>query len=225
MPKPSKRVLAETLAAWFSEAGRSFPWRDSQDPYAVLIGEVLLQRTRGDLVEPVYLDFMRRWPTPDSLGRARETTIARVVRPLGLAKRAPIIRRLGAALKERGAVPNEPSELLKLPGVGPYAAHAVPVFALGETLPLVDWVIARVLRRYFGLNPGKRPNQDPDLWKLARDLTKYAEARPLWLGTLDFASEVCRPKPRCPHCPLRGSCATGQLVLTKGSDGTTIREN
>ena len=213
MPKPSKRVLAQTLSAWFSESGRSFPWRSSQDPYAVLIGEVLLQRTRADLVVPVYLDFMRRWPTPDSLGRARETTIARVVRPLGLAKRAPLILRLGAALRERGSVPHEPSELLKLPGVGPYAAHAVPIFALGETLPLVDWVIARVLRRYFGVDPGKRPNQDPGLWELADDLTKYADARHLWLGTLDFASAVCRPSPRCPECPLRGSCSTGRLVL------------
>lgn len=179
----------------------------------MLIGEVLLQRTRGDLVDPVFRDFIRRWPSPDKLGSARQETIARVIRPLGLAKRAPIIRRLGRELTQREKVPTDPEELRHLPGVGPYAAHAVPIFALNRQLPLVDWVIARVVRRYFGLSNDARPNHDHDLWRRARILIRGQPARVLWLGLLDFAAEICKPKPRCDVCPLNTSCRTGRERL------------
>lgn len=215
--RPTYSALASTAVRWHQERSREFPWRESRDPYTVLIGEVLLQRTRGDLVEPVFREFVRRWPTPQILGAAREESIARVIRPLGLAKRAPIIRRLAKELARRGDVPTTPEELVDLPGVGPYAAHAVPVFALNEQLPVVDWVIARVIRRYFGLDNGARPNQDRDLWKRARTLLRNVEARMLWLGLLDFASEICKPRPRCEVCPLNRSCHTGRERLRDGA--------
>jgi A/G-specific adenine glycosylase len=207
---PSYLFLARTAARWHESQGRSFPWRNSSDPYVVLIGEVLLQRTRGDLVEPVFREFIKRWPDARHLSRARERTIAQVIRPLGLAKRGPIIKRLGVELSQRDAPPTTPEELLELPGVGPYAAHAVPVFALGKQYPVVDWVIARVLRRYFGLTNELRPNQDQELWAIARRLIKTLPARDVWLGLLDFASEICRPRPRCQSCPLNRSCSYGR---------------
>lgn len=178
------------------------------------MGEILLQRTRGDLVEPVFRDFVHRWPTPERLGGAREVTIARVIRPLGLAKRAPMLKKLGKELVRQGKVPTTPEELLELPGVGPYAAHAIPVFALDEQLPVVDWVIARVLRRYFGLPDGGRPNQDRQLWERARKLIRNAPARAVWLGLLDFAAAVCKPNPACPTCPLNQSCVEGKHRLS-----------
>jgi A/G-specific adenine glycosylase len=172
----------------------------------VLVGEILLQRTRGDLVAPVFDEFVRRWPEPEDLARARLASIATVIRPLGLAKRARILKALGRELVRRGGVPSEPSELLELPGVGPYASHAVPVFAAGRNLPVVDWVIARVLRRYFGLGADRRPNADQELWDLAGELAGRGRARELWLGTLDFAAAVCKPKPLCHTCPLASTC-------------------
>jgi A/G-specific adenine glycosylase len=173
----------------------------------VLVGEILLQRTRGEHVEAVYEAFVHRWPDPQALSRARTSSIASVIRPLGLVKRAATLKELGAALATLGDVPTDPESLLRLPGVGPYAAHAVPVFTAGANLPVVDWVIARVLRRYFGLREGRRPNADPELWGLATDLADSGRARELWLGTLDFAAAVCKPRPLCPTCPLRSSCS------------------
>lgn len=210
---PTYKALAETAVRWHRERARPFPWRASRDPYTLLMGEILLQRTRGDLVEPVFRDFVRRWPSPEKLGLARQETIERVIRPLGLAKRAPIIKQLGKELVRQGKVPTTPEELLGLPGVGPYAAHAVPVFALDEQLPVVDWVIARVLRRYFGLPGRGRPNQDRDLWERARKLIRNAPARTVWLGLLDFAAEICKPRPKCEECPLNRSCRTGRERL------------
>jgi A/G-specific adenine glycosylase len=220
--RPTYAALATTAAHWHNERRREFPWRESEDPYKVLMGEVLLQRTRGDLVEPVFREFIDRWPTFERLGAARLETIARVIRPLGLSKRAPLIKRLARELVAHGKVPTTPEELIELTGVGPYAAHAVPVFALGKQLPVVDWVIARVLRRYFGLPDGGRPNQDRELWRRARTLIRNENARAVWLGLLDFAAEVCRPRPRCEMCPLNTSCLEGRRRLGRSGPPASL---
>jgi A/G-specific adenine glycosylase len=198
-----RRVVLQT----YRRQGRVFPWRETRDPYEVLVGEVLLQRTRGEPAIEVYRRFLDRWPDERALARARTSSIASVIRPLGLVKRARMLKALGAALVELGRVPQEPEELLRLPGVGPYAAHSVPVFAAGRDLPVVDWVIARVLCRYFGLPSGKRPNTDGQLWELAAQLAAKGKARELWLGTLDFAAAVCKPHPLCERCPLQSDCS------------------
>lgn len=200
------RAFREAILKDFDSRSRPFPWRMRTEPYAVLVGEVLLQRTRGEHVVAVYEEFLRRWPTAEKLARARVGTIESVIRPLGLGKRALLLRRLAREIVAAGGVPTEPTALEKLPGVGPYAAHSVPVFARGEDLPVVDWVIGRVLRRYFGLPTGKRPNQDQELWDLAGRLAAPGSARSLWLGTLDFAASVCKPRPLCGACPLSASC-------------------
>ena len=196
----------ESILHDFVTSERDFPWRHTSDAFAVLVGEVLLQRTRGENVEPVYRELLRRWPTPQRLARAREATIEQVIRPLGLRKRSSVLHRLAVELTKLEGVPSDPTALDKLPGVGPYAAHSVPVFAYGENLPMVDWVIARVLRRFFGLESGPRPNQDSNLWALATRLATVGKARELWLGTLDLAAAVCKPRPRCGSCPLATHC-------------------
>jgi A/G-specific adenine glycosylase len=201
-----ERVFRRVVLAFHGAFARDFPWRNSTNPYEVLVGEVLLQRTSGSHVSAIYDDFLRRWPTPECLARARVSSIMSMIRPLGLAKRAPLLKRLGAAIVEAGGVPREPEQLAQLPGVGAYAARAVPVFASGRDLPLVDWVIARVLRRYFGMPSLRRPNADRELWSLAEGLARKGRARDLWLGTLDLAADVCKPRPNCPECPLVRSC-------------------
>lgn len=188
---------------------RDFRWRETRDPYSVLMGEVLLQRTSGAHVDLVFATFLERWPDALALSQAREGDVADTLRPLGLAKRVPYIVELGRELAKLGRVPLSPSALMELPGVGRYTAHAVPVFTGNRNLPLVDWVIARVLRRYFGLPDGLRPNTDDRLWVLAAEMASVGRARTLWLGTLDLANMYCRPRPRCESCPLCKSCRFG----------------
>lgn len=200
------RSFQRIVLEWHSKHRRDLPWRTTQDAFEVLVAEVLLQRTVGSNVAPVYREVLRRWPTPDRLGRAHLATIRRVISPLGLTRRATVLRQLGKALAAAGGVPTEPDELLKLPGVGPYTANAVAVFARGADLPLVDWVIARVLRRFFGLSGTRRPNDDTELWALATQLAQAGEARNTWLGILDLSSMVCARTPRCDECPLKASC-------------------
>ncbi len=214
---PTSKAFRQAMLRFHRDHGRTFPWRQTTDPYEVLVGEVLLQRTRGEHVLPVYGEFLRRWPNPERLGKARQATISRVIRPLGLAKRAQQISQLGRAIAELGRVPETPQELERLPGIGPYGAHAVPIFAYGRSLPLIDWVIARVLRRYFGLDDGQRPNTDRALWTLAEQLARQGRATQLWLGTLDFAAAVCKPRPQCVVCPLADTCASPPWVAATGS--------
>ena len=143
------------------------------------------------------------------------STLRRVLRPLGLTKRADLLSRLGQALDDAGEIPREPEKLMELPGVGPYTAHAVAVFAYERDLPLVDWVIGRVLGRYFGVGGERRPNADTELWDLASELAKLGHAREVWLGSLDLAAEICKTRPRCQVCPLSDACTyAGSLERT-----------
>ncbi len=200
---------------------RPFPWRQAKDPYAVLVGEILLQRTRAENAADVYLSFIAKWPDYGSLSDASVRSIESVIRPLGLLKRAIELRKLARELVLIGRMPLTPSELERLPGVGPYVAHAVPVFAARRNLPLVDWVIARVLRRYFGLSGEGRPNADTGLWELSADIARAGRAREVWIGTLDFAAAVCKPRPVCNECSLRDSCCyAGQLRPSPGRKAT-----
>ena len=185
---------------------RGFPWRDTRNPYAVLVGELLLQRTRAESVGPVYERFIGRWPDASALASADVDELRETIRPLGLGKRAATLRRLGEELRRLGKTPTTPDRLARLPGVGPYAAHAVPIFAGNRNLPLVDWVIARVLGRYYGRTADRRPNDDQELWALAARLASRRRARELWFGTLDFAASVCKPRPRCDNCRLKVGC-------------------
>lgn len=196
------------IVRWHRTHAREFPWRSTRDPYRVLIGEILLQRTRGENAAPVFDDFTRRWPTLEAYWTATRDEIVDVIRPLGLEKRADYLVLLARRLQAIRRVPLTPEELLELPGVGPYAAHAVPIFSTGRSLPLVDWVIARVLRRYFGAISDGRPNADRELWELASALASHGGARQLWLGVLDLAAEVCTSRPKCSTCPLQESCAS-----------------
>ncbi|HXF73989.1 MAG TPA: A/G-specific adenine glycosylase [Actinomycetota bacterium] len=214
--RPSVSSYRRKLLRWFRRNGRTFPWRERRDRYAVLVGEILLQRTRGEAVAGAYETFLRRWPTYEHLARARPSSVAAVVGRLGLAKRADFLVRLGRELSRRGGVPGDPEELAALPGVGPYVAHAVAVFADGRRLPLVDWVIARVLRRYFGLPGGRRPNADRELWSLAAELVRAGRAREVWLATLDLAAAVCKPRPLCPLCPLGSECTFARTPSDAG---------
>ncbi len=185
---------------------RPFPWRQTKDPYAVLVGEILLQRTRAENVADVFRSFTARWPDYRALSDASVGSVESIIRPLGLPKRAVELRKLARELVRIGRIPLDPSELERLPGVGPYVSHAVPVFAGRRNLPLVDWVIARVLRRYFGLRVEGRPNADAELWKLSADIARPGRAREVWIGTLDLAAAVCKPRPLCDECSLRSSC-------------------
>ena len=201
------RWFRRRLLAWGREHRRSFPWRETNDPWRVLVAEVLLQRSRGKTVAKVYEELFRRWPDVGALSRAREGSIAKVIRPLGLVRRAGTLRAMAKEVTRLGMVPADLDALVTLPGVGRYAANATLVVAFGKRAPVVDGVSARVYRRYLGLPSDLPATSDPSLWEeVARATPRNASKEWNW-AVLDLASEVCLPaNPRCGGCPLRARC-------------------
>lgn len=199
------------LMSWGRDHRRSFPWRETDDPFEVLVAEVLLQRSRGTTVASGHQELFRRWPTALALSRARVATIETVIRPLGLVRRATTLKQLAQEVVRLGGVPATLDGLLALPGVGPYAAGATLAVAFGRRAHVVDGVTARVYRRYFGSTSDLTPSSDRELWDLVEAATPARNLREWNWAVLDLASSVCLPKvPRCSVCPLESHCAWSQ---------------
>jgi A/G-specific adenine glycosylase len=212
MPSEAGHLRTE-LETWGRANRRDFPWRSEEEPFRILVAEVLLQRSRGKTVAKVYPELFRRWPTPGAMGRARVSTIEQVIRPLGLTRRATSLRAMAAEVDRLGGVPRDLEGLLALPGVGPYAANATLAVAFGQRAPVVDGVTARVYRRYFGLRGDSPASTDRELWKLVQAVTPRTRVREWNWAVLDLAALVCLPKhPRCAACPLAEGCALARSV-------------
>lgn len=193
---------------WGRQNCRPFPWRETTDPFRVLVAEVLLQRSRGKTVATVYEEVFRRWPDASVLSRARVASIASVIRPLGLVSRAERLKALATEVCHLGQVPDTLKGLLVLPGVGRYAASATLAVAFDKRAAVVDGVTARVYRRYFGLADSLPASSDPGLWEVVDQVTPRTHVREWNWAVLDLASSICLPKkPRCSECPLVEGCA------------------
>ena len=205
------RAFRKDLTRWGKANRRSFPWRETKDPFRILVAEVLLQRSRGNTVAKVYEELFARWPDVASLARARLDTIQRVIRPLGLNRRAGSLKEMAAVVSGLGEVPSTLDGLLALPGVGPYAAGATLAVAFGKRAPVVDGVTARVYRRYFGLDRAISASSDPELWRVVAEASPARNNKEWNWAVLDLASSVCLPKvPRCHECPLAAHCGWSQ---------------
>lgn len=215
-----RTFFVRELLAWGRKNRRSFPWRVERDPFKILVAEVLLQRSRGTSVAPVYEQLFERWTTAAELARARVDSIRSVIRPLGLIRRAETIKAIARAVTDRGSVPRSVDGLLELPGVGQYAASATAAVAFNTRIATVDGVTARVYRRYFGLESQQPASIDRDLWALVGEVTPERGVRDWNWAVLDLAATVCLPaKPRCPECPLAARCAWSQALTQRVGAG------
>jgi A/G-specific adenine glycosylase len=224
MTDPSVLEFRRKLLAWGRKNRRSFPWRETDDPFRVLVAEVLLQRSRGKTVATVYERLFARWPDAGSMSRARESSIADVIRPLGLVRRAVGLRAMAKEVVRRGGVPSTQSKMLELPGVGPYAAGATAAVAFSARTHVVDGVTARVYRRYFGLDGEGPASDDRGLWAVAEEATPPRAVKEWNWAVLDLAASVCLPRlPRCAICPLRSSCVHAASAFAASDPAASIR--
>lgn len=201
--------VREDLVRWHQSAAREFPWRDADlKPWFVLMAEMCLHRTRADQVVPVFRKLRRIAPTPRSMIR-REAEVLDAMRSLGLRWRAENIIRVARTIVEEfgGRVPDTETELLSLPGVGDYAAHAVLCFAFRRPSVLTDTNTVRIASRLRGDGDTRRWQVRLDLYRLAGARGPDAEFN---YALLDLGALHCRAgKPICEGCPIREHCATG----------------
>ena len=201
-------TIRRKVIKWFGTHGRDFPWRNTNDPYRVLIAEILLRRTTASAVSRVFAEFIDRFDSIERLARAREATIERALSSLGLqSRRAHELKKMASFIykEHSGTIPMNHEGLLALPGVGDYIASAVSNFAFGEPVPLVDGNVIHFVSRVFGI-PFKGPT-DSKAWEFMKDFGGKQQEAKLYWGIIDLVATIClRKNPRCSICPLSEVC-------------------
>jgi len=215
--------LHESIFAWITPRLRQLPWRDTRDPWHVLVSEVMLQQTGVNRAMPKWSVFINEFPTALDCSQAPLGDVLRLWQGLGYPRRAKNLQAAAKVVVEQhdGVVPNTLEELLALPGIGPYTARAVLAFAFEVDAAVVDTNIARVLARFHG-----RTLKARDAQMLADDWVPQGEA---WLwnqALMDLGATICRPQPACDECPLQEDCSwRGQGVdPSVGSAGVSVAQ-
>ena len=173
-------------------------------------------QTKAEDVAVVWPQLVRKYPTPTALRKANTTSLARLLRPLGLQnQRAKTLVAIAKYLRKNftGRIPKSAAELLSIPHVGLYTATAVACFGFHERLPIVDANILRVLGRIHGIKFGADLRRAPGAWALAWAILPKSNPALHNYGLLDFAAQVCTAKqPKCIGCPLLKKCRFGQAA-------------
>ena len=219
------RVPADFFANWFKMRGRSFPWREEDvSPFGILLAEVLLKQTRAEMVAAVWPALYRKYPNAASLESASADVLHPRISCLGFGRqRVTALRQLSAAINKAGGLPAQPADLMKLPFVGIYSAHAVACFAFGQRVPVVDLSIVRVLSRLAGIEPPGDIRRAPEVWEIAQTLLPDKEVKEHNYGLLDFAADMCKARsPRCDECPVAPSCAHASHLKRVGGRDITL---
>jgi A/G-specific adenine glycosylase len=195
----------EALLEWSRRALRELPWRDTRDPWAVLVSEVMLQQTQVARVLPAYRTFMARFPTARACADSELGEVVAAWQGLGYNRRAVSLHRTARAVLEQyaGRFPDRLEALLDLPGLGPYTARALLAFAFEQDVGVVDVNAARVLVRLGG-----RPLSRGQLQPVADRLVPPGHGWRWNQAILDLGATICtRRAPGCDSCPFAATCA------------------
>lgn len=209
------------LLAWGSTHQRTYPWRETREPYHVLIAEVLLHRTRADQVEPLYRSFTQKYPTLPDAARASADDLYRMLAPAGLRWRIDALRRCVHQIIEQygGAVPETRAELEALPGIGHYIASAVRCFAFGHPDAVVDTNTVRIASRLFGFPVTDSSRRNSAVHAAVKRLVDPAAPRESNFALLDLGALVCTPRePACSACPVLAFCITGRQRIAGATE-------
>jgi A/G-specific adenine glycosylase len=198
--------VQQDLLSWAADHGRDLPWRRTRDPWEVLVSELMLQQTQVPRVVPRWEAFLERFPDPAACAAAPAGDVVRAWEGLGYNRRALNLHRCAVLVVERhgGQLPDDLDALLALPGIGPYTARAVLVFAYERDIGLVDTNAGRFLAR-AGAGRSLAPR---DAQALADSLVPPGDGWAWGQAVFDLGALVCLKRtPRCVVCPIVASCA------------------
>ncbi len=214
MPRPLSPqrlgAIRRRLLQWYAEHEQPFPWRTAADPYAALVAAVCAQQTQMPRVLTIYERWMQAFPTLHSLAAASDGDALRVWDRAGYPRRALYLRRTAEIVvqEHEGQIPYDESELLQLPGVGPFTAAIVRCFGFQLDSAAIDTNVVRLLGRLlFGdLQPARETRAADIRW--AADRLAPAGQPLFWNpAVMDFGAAICSPRPKCAICPLSPLCA------------------
>lgn len=197
------------LKEWFSAEKRDLPWRQTLDPYAIWVSEIMLQQTQVAVVIPYFLNWMRQFPTISHLAEASLDEVIKAWEGLGYYSRARNLHTAAKDLVDRfgGRLPDQEEKLKEIKGLGPYTTGAILSFAYRQKKAAVDGNVMRVLTRYFGLEEDiAKPATAAMLRRLAQDLLPDDEPWVANEALIELGATICQRKARCHSCPLKESC-------------------
>jgi A/G-specific adenine glycosylase len=205
-----RRWFRRRLLAWYKQHGRKLPWRETRDPYHILVSEIMLQQTQVDRVEPKYTEWLQRYPTLEALAAAPEKDVVKTWRPLGYNIRPRRLQSIAreAVTKHGGRLPDDEATLRSFKGIGAYTAGAMMSFAFGKRAAILDTNVARVLSRVFvGQRPTRGHAMERQLWDLSRAVLPYKHVFDFNQALMDFGATLCSArKPKCLVCPMTPNC-------------------
>ena len=197
-----------TILQWFQTNGRTLPWRETRDPYAIWLSEIILQQTRIEQGRPYWERFMKRWPTVEALANATEDEVLREWQGLGYYSRARNLHTAAKQVLVRGGFPTTIEGIKALKGIGDYTAAAIGSIAFDLPAAVVDGNVYRVLARHYGIaTPINTTEGKKEFTALAQSLLPTSQASAFNQAMMDFGAIQCTPtKPLCLQCPLQDSC-------------------
>ncbi len=201
---------------WQRQHGRhGLPWQANRDPYRIWLSEVMLQQTQVTTVIPYFLRFIERFPNLSALASASEDEVLVLWSGLGYYSRARNLHKAAKLIIEdyRGAFPQIPADIERLPGVGRSTAAAIAALSFGKIHAILDGNVRRVLARHGGIEgwPGNK-KVGQRLWLLAESLLPQTGIETYTQGMMDMGARLCtRSRPGCVDCPVAADCMAYQL--------------
>lgn len=199
--------LRSGLLEWYEENSRDLPWRNTTEPFHILVAEVMSQQTQIQRVVGPYTTFIDKWPTPEALSDAPQSEVVTFwsEHSLGYNNRAKYLHQAAERIVEEydGCVPSTLPELKSLSGVGPYTAAAVSAFAFNRDVAVVDTNVKRILYRAFDIE-----DDDAIFERVSSDLLPTGQAATWNNAIMELGGLVCTPTPSCDagECPWREWC-------------------
>jgi A/G-specific adenine glycosylase len=217
VPLPAaRRRFRMRLLAWYRRHGRDLPWRTTDDPYHILVSEVMLQQTQVDRVLPKYYEWLAKFPSLAVLADASEADVTSTWRPLGYNIRPTRLQSIAreAVVRFGGQLPSDEGTLRSFKGIGRYTAGAIRSFAFGERAAILDTNVARVLFRVFiGDGDSKSHAMKQRLWRVSEALVPHRHVFDFNQALMDLGATVCTArKPTCGACPLVRMCRSARRV-------------
>jgi A/G-specific adenine glycosylase len=211
---PERRRFRSRLLAWYRRHGRDLPWRKTDDPYHILVSEIMLQQTQVDRVLPKYAEWLVKYPSLDALAAASEDEVTRAWYPLGYNIRPRRLQTIAreAVARYGGQLPADEETLLSFKGIGAYTAGAIRSFAFRERAAILDTNVARVLFRVFvGAGDPKSHAMKRHLWAISETLVPARHVFDFNQALMDLGAMVCVARnPKCLVCPMAKSCKAVQ---------------
>ncbi len=230
-PQLKASAFQKALTQWYDEVAKDYPWRQTTDPWAILVSEIMLQQTQVATVlnKNFFTNFLAKFPTPQVIAVASEQEILSAWEGLGYYRRVRNLQKAAIAICENhaGKFPTDHAEILDLPGIGRYTAGAIASFAYDDAQPIVDANVARIFSRIYDFQERVDSSAGiKQLWSWAETLLDKKNPRSYNSALMELGQQVCTNKaPKCEQCVIQKFCKTKSpenLPIKKAAKKTVL---